>query len=98
MDKQIREKILNDYKIANKNILKILEGKPNYFVKDIKQYLEPTIVTEILSLKDEQAELMYFTKIRNTLEDILTGRKVTLSCHFNEAPDYFWQAYNKSLE
>ena len=93
MDKQIREEILNDYKRANNNIIEILEGKPNYFVKSEKQYLEPTIVTEILPFEDERGELMYFTEIRNTLESILKGEKVTFSCHFNEAPDYI-----KSLE
>ncbi len=87
MDEEIRKKILKDYKKAQENVERILEGKPNFFVKSIKQYLDPTIVCEVQSLEDERGELDYYTQIRNKLEIILAGGKPAISWHFNGAPE-----------
>jgi hypothetical protein len=91
MERKIKEQILKDYKTAQKEIERILNGDSNFFVKSIRQYLAPTIVGEECSFTEERGELSYYTAIRNKLEIILKGRKPDFSWHFNDAPDYVKQ-------
>jgi hypothetical protein len=89
MDKETKEKILRDYHEAQKNIGEILEGKRvNSFVKSTKEYLKPSVVIQSCEMSDETGEFNYYVIIRNTLENLLVGRKAESSCHFNDAPEY----------
>lgn len=88
MDDKIKKKILKDYKEAQRNIEKKFEGDPNFWVKSIKQYLHPTVVTSVCDSDDERGELNYYQVIRSTLEEILVKGYSKFTWHFNGAPEY----------
>ena len=88
MDPELRSKILRDYGEAYLNVDEILEKRsPNNFVSE-KKYLKPRTSTVEILFHDEKGKLKYFTKIRDTLGDILLRKKVEYSSHFEGAPDY----------
>mgnify|MGYP001559475802 CR=1 FL=1 len=88
MEKELREKIIEDYKKANDNVLEILKGRTNYLVKSTAQYLNPTIITVKTAFIDDRGELKYFTNIRDTLEKLLVEKEAPKSQYFNGAPAY----------
>ncbi len=95
MDDEARKKILEDYLEAQKNIGEILEGKRlNCFVKSTKEYLKPSVVIQSCEMSDETGEFNYYVIIRNTLENLLVGRKTESSCHFNDAPEYIKELFS----
>jgi len=89
MDKETRKKIFEDYKRAQGEIEEVLKSGKNCFVKNINDYLTPTIVWSAeCGFEDERGQLKYFSTIRNTLEEVLSGESGKMICYFNSAPDY----------
>lgn len=72
LDHKIREKLLEDHKIAQKAVHERLKDGRNAFVVK-EHYLSPScIFRHDLPLEDERGELRYFTRIRQALESALT--------------------------
>lgn len=67
-----RNRLLDDYKIAQSNITSILEGAKNYFVID-DDYITPTIDTRrVVPLENPEGMMEYYKKLRDVIETALT--------------------------
>ncbi len=75
MDKETRELVLNDYRVAQRRIDELLSNsQPNYRVGAVR-YLNPIPTTTIVPLCDRTGMAQCFILIRAGLEAaLLTGR------------------------
>jgi len=100
MDLMLKYLIIEDYKKALKNLNEITSGKrPNWFVLKPNQYLTPTIMTNELSLDNEDGEFNHYNIICETLEKMLAGERTDrndYTCRFRDAPEDIVQLLDKA--
>ncbi len=97
LDKEVKKRILKDYKVIQGEIHEISQGRANCLVWK-NDYVTPTVVFGTnLSRDDWRGELKYFSQLRTVLEYALNNGTIPqewgseLTSH---APDYL----NKLVE
>ena len=92
MDKEIRKKILEDYRKVNDSIGKILSYEtPNFRVIE-ESYIGPTIIGQALQMEDKYGNYIYLRNVRDCLEKILSDGKALFK--IPNAPDYVSEFIN----
>ncbi len=96
LDQEIREKIVLDYKMVSTRMYDILESGDNQFVVD-PDYVNPSVEGKT-SIKNQEGEFRYLSRIREALERVLSGEKVARELLPPRAPDYWANLVKRSKQ
>ena len=77
LDRQVKERILQDYKIIQEEIVRILNGGSNYLITHPDYPIPAVIMGTHLPLEDERGELNHYSGIRSALECALMKGVIT---------------------
>lgn len=86
--RDIRDKILADYKKVQEVIFERLSGKELNFYVMQTHYISPSVCTEVVPLEHGRGEYKYFLGIRESLEHAWVYGKLRKEMIPNHAPDY----------